>query len=462
MDVQVIDALKSAVGQVWSGSDIPERYHKDWSGLSPVQPIALVRPTSAQEVSAVMKLASAMGVPVVPQGGLTGLAGGAHPIAGAIVLSLDRMNAIEEVDPVMACITVQAGVALETIQKAADEVGLMFPLDLGARGSAQIGGNLSTNAGGNRVIRYGMARDQVLGLEVVLPDGTIVTSLNKLIKNNAGYDLKQLFLGSEGTLGIITRAVLRLQAKPKTVSTIFCGCRDFDAVLGLLEASRGRLGPMLTAFEAMWPQFYDFMTGGLPYLRRPLAQPHGAYVLIEASGFDPEHDGELIETIMGEFIEAGLVEDAVVAASEKDVKDLWAVRDSVSEFTKLMGPNTGFDVGLPAGAMRPVVDALMADFKAKWPDGILLVFGHVGDSNLHIVGAVPSAGSHQPHDEISDLVFRHIRGAGGTISAEHGIGLLKKPYLPYSRTPEELALMATIKKALDPKGVLNPGKVVSV
>ena len=265
---------------VTTGEAIPERFLADWSGLAPVRPLALVRPRTTEEVSAALALCNRFRVPVVPQGGLTGLAGGAHPISGGVALSLDRMNAIEEVDPVMATLTAQAGTPLAAIQAAAEEAGLFFGLDLGARDSCTIGGNLATNAGGNRVIRYGMAREHVLGMEVVLADGTIVRSLNKMLKNNAGYDLKQFFIGAEGTLGVITRAVLRLQAKPASIASAFCGCPDFDAVLALLQQARTRLGASLTAFEVMWPSFYDFMTAGLPHLRRPFAEPHGVYVLV--------------------------------------------------------------------------------------------------------------------------------------------------------------------------------------
>ena len=463
MTDEFVEALKAALGEnVAFGADIPPRFHADWSGLEPVRPLALVRPRTTKEVAATLKLCNTFGVPVVPQGGLTGLAGGAQPIDEGIALSLDRMSGIEEVDTVMATMTVLAGTPLGTIQAAADEVGLFFGLDLGARNSCTIGGNLATNAGGNRVIRYGMARENVLGIEVVLPDGTIVRSLNKMLKNNAGYDLKQLFIGSEGTLGIVTRAVLRLQAKPGAMSSAFCGCEDFNAVLGLLKTARARLGSSLTSFEVMWPSFYDFMTAGLPDLRRPFAELHGCYVLIEASGLDSAQNSELLQGVLEHCLEDGCVSDAVIAASERDARDLWAVRESVSEYGRLMGPLTAFDLGLPTSEMGEFVTEIEAEYKRRWPDALVLSYGHVGDSNLHLVSNIPSAGEHQPHDEIADLVYGAVGRAGGTISAEHGIGLLKKPYLAYSRSAEELELMARIKRALDPNNILNTGKVFSV
>ncbi|MBS9721816.1 FAD-binding oxidoreductase [Tianweitania sp. BSSL-BM11] len=460
MTETIVDALRAELGaEVVFGNDIPARYHNDWAGMSPVLPLALVRPRSTQQVAATMRICNAFKVPVTPQGGMTGLAGGARPIKGGVALSLDRMNGIEEVDTVMATMTVQAGVPLSTAQKAAEDAGLFLGLDLGARDSCLIGGNLSTNAGGNRVIRYGMAREHVLGLEVVLPDGTVVTSLNKMLKNNAGYDLKQLFIGSEGTLGIITRAVLRLQARPAMLASAFCGCPDFPSLLELLKSARQQMGSALTSFEVMWPSFYDFMTQGLPNLRRAFNEPHGAYVLIESGGRDATENEALLQDVLSSALEAGFVTDAVLPSSERETRDLWAVRESVSEYGKLMGPLTAFDVGLPTSAAGKVADAIEAAMTDRWPDAIALSYGHIGDSNLHVVCHIPSAGQDQPHKEITELVFGFIAAEGGTISAEHGIGLLKKPYLGLSRTPEELALMARIKHAIDPNFILNTGKV---
>jgi FAD/FMN-containing dehydrogenase len=442
-----------------TGDAIDPRYWQDWSGLPPVQPLALLRPRTAQDVATAMATCNRLGIPVVPQGGLTGLAGGAHPVAGCVALSLERMSGIEEIDTLMGTMTVLAGTPLATIQAAAEQAGLSFPLDLGARGSCTIGGNLSTNAGGNRVIRYGMARDHVLGLEYVLADGTLVSSLNKMIKNNAGYDLKHMFIGSEGTLGIITRVVLRLQAKPLSVATAMCGCPDFDAVLELLKTLRAKLGPSLSAFEVMWPSFVDCMTAGLPQLRKPFAEPQGVYVLVEASGFHATGEAEQLETCLSLLLENGVVSDAVVATSERAAQDFWAIRDSPSEYSRVLGSIIGFDVGLPTAQMGAAAVEATNVVHAQWPDAHVLCYGHVGDSNLHVVVNVPSAAADQPYKEVSSLVYSVVRSFGGTISAEHGIGLLKKPYLSYTRSPEELALMRRLKTALDPNNVLNPGKI---
>jgi FAD/FMN-containing dehydrogenase len=441
------------------GDAIDAKYWQDWSGLPPVQPLALLRPRTTQDIAIAMSICNRAGLPVVPQGGRTGLAGGAQPIVGCLALSLERMNGIEEIDTVMGTMTVQAGSTLAEIQAAAEAAGLYFPLDLGARGSCTIGGNLSTNAGGNRVIRYGMAREHVLGLEYVLADGTVVRSLNKMIKNNAGYDLKQLLIGSEGTLGIITRAVLRLQAKPRAIVTAMCGCADFDAVIELLKAARADLGSSLSAFEVMWPGFVDVMIASVPRLRRPFAQPHGVYVLIEASGFHVTAETERLESCLSRLLESGVLADAVVAASGRDAKDLWAIRDSTSEYSRVLGPIIGFDVGLPTALMGEAAGRVEREVRARWGDARVLCYGHIGDSNLHVVVNVPSAGNDQPQHAVEELVYGIVRGLGGTISAEHGIGLIKKPYLAYTRTAEEVALMRQLKAALDPRNVLNPGKV---
>jgi FAD/FMN-containing dehydrogenase len=442
-----------------TGDAIDARYWHDWSGLPPVRPALLLRPRSAEEVAAAMRLCHRHGVPLVPQGGLTGLAGGAQPVEGCVALSMERMSGIEEIDTVMGTMTVLAGTPLALIQAEAEAAGLYFPLDLGARGSCTIGGNLATNAGGNRVIRYGMAREHVLGLEYVLPDGTLVSSLNKMIKNNAGYDLKQLFIGSEGTLGIITRVVLRLQARPSSVATAMCGCADYDAVIALLQSARARLGPALSAFEVMWPGFVDCMTHGLPQLRQPFAEAQGVYVLIEASGFHEDGEAAQLEACLAALLEAGVLNDVVVAASAQDAQDLWALRDSPSEYSRVLGPIIGFDIGLPTASMAVAVARLEQEVRAPWPDARVLCYGHIGDSNLHVVVNVPSAGAAQPKEAVDALVYGIVRSLGGTVSAEHGIGLLKKPFLSFTRSAEEVALMRRIKQALDPGNVLNPGKV---
>jgi len=457
---EAIDRLRQSLGpqSVLSGQDIPQRNEQDWSTLGPVRPLALIRPADPEGVAAALRIAGEYDIAVVPQGGLTGLAGGARPIAGAIALSLERLVGIEEIDPAAATMTVRAGTTLEAIQLAAEKAGFFFALDLGARGSCTIGGNLSTNAGGNRVIRYGMARELVLGLEAALPDGTLVTSLNKMLKNNAGYDLKQLFIGSEGTLGIITRAVLRLHPLPATTSAALCGLAEYEAVLTLLAGARRSLGPTLSAFEVMWPDYWNVATGKVQGVRRPLSGSHAFYVLIEAQGSHIE-DGARFDGWLEQQAESGLVEDAAVAQSLGDIKAFWGTRDAAAEFKQVLGPHASFDIGLPVAAMDLYARECRTTLSAEIPGCESFFYGHIADGNMHIIACVPGA-EPQPFEAIDAVVYGLVKRHGGTISAEHGIGLKKKPYLSFTRTPAELALMRVIKQAIDPRGLLNPGKVI--
>ncbi|MEO7241984.1 MAG: FAD-binding oxidoreductase [Variovorax sp.] len=463
-----IAALQARLGTaVLVGDAIPVRNTNDWSPQGPVTPLALIRPADTQEVAAAMRICHAGGLGVVPQGGLTGLCGGARPIADAVALSLERMVGVTEIDPHAGTLTVRAGTPLEQVQRAADDAGFFFPLDLGARGSCTIGGNLSTNAGGNRVLRYGMARELTLGLEVVLPDGSIVTSLNKMLKNNAGYDLKHLFIGSEGTLGIITQAVLRLMPKPNCTMVAMCALDDYDGVLELLASARRELGPMLSAFEVMWPDYWHAATRKVSGVRDPFetanARGHGRddaiHVLVEALGSDAEHDPPRFEGWLARDLEAGVVPNAVVAQSLAEAAALWAVRDACSEFVQVLGPHLPFDVGLPTARMDDYAERCRQALQAGVPGCESMYYGHVADGNLHLVAWVPGA-AEQPKQAIEEIVYGLVRSFDGSVSAEHGIGTLKKPWLAHARSPEEIALMQVLKQALDPQGVLNPGRVV--
>lgn len=457
----IVSELTGALGTgaVQAGADIPERHLGDSVVQCPREngPLAIAYPRDAEDVSRILALCNAHGVPVVAQGGLTGLAGGAAPVPGCVVVSLERMRAIEEIDTAASTMTVQAGTPLELIQRAADEAGLLFPLDLGARGSCAIGGNVSTNAGGNRVLRYGMTRDLVFGIEAVLADGTVITSLNKMQKNNAGYDLKQLFIGSEGTLGIITRVVLRLFPKPRSVSTALVRLPDYEAVLAFLARCKTGLGPTLSAFEAMWPHFYEIAaTGG--GRRPPLPIAPGIYVLCENLGADQEADQARFEALIAEAIDAGEVEDAIIAQSIRESQDIWAVRDGVTHLAPAMGRIVAFDISIPVGEFGAFVPACDAALREHFAEAKAVYFGHVADSNLHVGVAIDA--ERLPMKTIESIVYGTVRAWGGSISAEHGIGTMKKPYLGYSRTPAEIDVMRRIKAALDPNGIINPGKVL--
>ncbi|WP_239025133.1 FAD-binding oxidoreductase [Rhodoligotrophos defluvii] len=451
--------MEGETGIIVLGEDIPAKHYADWTRLPPVRPLALARPRTVAQVSAILRACHETRTPVVPQGGLTGLVGGAHPVPGCVALSLDRMVGVDDVDPVAGTMTVLAGTPLEQVQAAAEEAGWSFPLDLGARGSCTIGGNLATNAGGNRVIRYGTARDHVLGLEVVLPDGTVVSALNRLVKNNTGYDLKQLFIGSEGTLGVITRAVLKLQPRPRGTIVALCAAPGYDNLLMLLGALRSQLGPALTAFEAMWPDFWDFMTTKLG-LRPPFAAMHGAYALIEISSMDPERCSERLEACLAGLMDEAAIADALVAQTAREAADFWRIREGVGELRNLLGPITSFDIGLAAQDADAFIRTAVADIRANWPDAVHMAFGHLGDNNVHLVVHIPSAGASQPKAEIEAEVYGALAAFGGSVSAEHGIGLTKKPYLSLSRSEAEIAAMRRIKHAFDPLGIMNPGKLL--
>ncbi|HVN01282.1 MAG TPA: FAD-binding oxidoreductase [Caulobacteraceae bacterium] len=446
---ELLDDLRAALGEasVLTGEDARQTTLSPWTRLG--EPLAVLKPRSTAEVSTVLRLAHAAGAAVVPWGGRTGLVDGAQA-DGALALSLERMNAVEAVDAASGTMRVQAGCPLQAACEAAEAGGLMLPLDLGSRGSATIGGNISTNAGGNRVLRYGMMRDMVLGLEAVLADGTVVDALNSLIKNNTGYDIKQLFIGTEGTLGVVTRAVLRLRPKPASQNVAFLAVDAFEALPRLLRRFEMSLG--LSAFEVLWPEFYDLVTTPPAKGSPPLPRGHAFYVLIEALGGEAEADGEAFEAALAGALESGDLVDAVIAKSDAERGALWALRDDVGQ-TRRVAPRTiAFDVSLPIAAMPPYV----ADVRAALPEAV--VFGHLGDGNLHII-ADAGDGSAGARHAVETKVYQPLRNRGGVVSAEHGIGLMKREYLAWSRSPEELAVMRAMKAALDPQGTLNPGKV---
>lgn len=422
-----------------------------------VQARLIVRPKTTEEVAGVLKLCHSFGRAVVTAGGLTGLVHGADTTPDDVMLSLERMNAIEEIDPLQRVAVVQAGVTLQALQEAADEQGMSFPMDLGARGSATLGGNASTNAGGNRVIRYGMTRALVLGLEAVLADGRVVSMMNRMIKNNAGYDLKHLFIGSEGTLGVITRLVLRLSEKPQSQNVALVAVDSFGALTGLLKHMGQALGGTLSAFEVMWREFYELVTTPPAASQPPLANGHPYYVLIESLGADQDHDSARFVAALEAASEQGLVADAVIAQSRRECGAIWALRDDVTQVRRY-GPRVTFDVSLPITAMEAYVAEVRRAVAANWPDHHCWVFGHLGDGNLHVVIHVPDAEVNRP--ALERIVYEPLARIGGSVSAEHGIGLEKKPYLHLSRNEDEIALMRTLKLALDPTNILNPGKIL--
>ena len=416
------------------------------------------RERQGEEVAAILRYANIERLPITAWGGKSGLVEGGVT-HGGIALSLERMTAIEEIDTVNATMTVEAGAILQTVAEAAEEQDFFFPLDLGARGSATIGGNISTNAGGNRVIRYGMMRDMVLGLEAVLADGTVISSMNRMIKNNAGYDLKQLFLGSEGTLGIVTRAVLRLRPKPISQDTAFVAVDDFKSVTRFLRHMERGLGGTLSAFEVMWSDFYDLVTNPPAEGRAPIPAGHPYYVLVEAMGGDQESDAARFEATLSSAIEAGDVADAVIAKSQAERNAMWALRDDVAQ-TFHHYPIFTFDVSMRLSDMEDYVATVREGLAARWPAHKVFIFGHLGDGNLHIIASVGD-GAAETRRAVEAVVYEPLQAIGGSVSAEHGIGLEKRAYLGLSRSPAEIALMKVLKRTLDPNNILNPGKVLT-
>jgi FAD/FMN-containing dehydrogenase len=423
---------------------------------SPLNATALIRPRTTQEVSEVMALCHHAGQPVVTHGGLTGCVQGAAAGADDVIISLERMTAIEEIDHVGRTLTVQAGAVLQNVQQAVADENLYFPLDLGARGSCTIGGNVATNAGGINVIRYGMMRDLVLGLEAVLADGTVVSSMNHMLKNNAGYDLKQLFIGSEGTLGIVTRVVLKLKEAMASRDTVLVALEDFSSVANLLKSLERRLGGSLSAFEVMWGDYYHAVTGR-GWHRAPMSRDYPFYVVAEATGANRETDTAQFLACLEAAVDEKIVVDAVIPKSDAERKAIWAVREDFEAVVQ-EEPTFLYDVSLPIKNMGEYITLVKAGLAQRWPACKCYVIGHIGDGNLHLFVS-PGEGGDGLHPAADEEVYKPLSRFGGSVSAEHGIGLEKKHWLASSRTPTEIGLMRVLKKTLDPKNLLNRGKV---
>jgi len=439
-------------GSLITGTALDERHFP-----AGAKPAALLRPSSTQEVSSILKICNEQGQSVIPHGGLTGLVNATHSDTSEVAVSLERMNKIEDINLQSRTMTVQAGVSLQVVQEQAEKVGMMFPLDLGARGSATVGGNVSTNAGGNRVIRYGMMRDQVLGMEVVLADGTIISSMNKIIKNNTGYDLKQWFIGAEGTLGIVTRLVLKLQPAPVSQDMAFIAVNSFSQVTTFLNYIDTALGGSLSAYEVLWSDYYNLVTSPPAKATPPLAQQYNYYILLEALGGNIKTDNERFLEALAKALEDEVIVDAVIAQSQAERNAMWAIRDDVGQVGQ-NSPIVTFDISVSLDHMESYVEELKQKLSKRWPNHTCMIFGHLGDGNLHIIVGVGDK-SAEAKSEIQDTVYAGLTTRGGSISAEHGMGVQKIKYLPLSRSPEEITIMKTIKQALDPKGILNPGKI---
>ena len=463
---QFTDALASLVGVtgIITDTEALAPYVNEERGRFRGQAAALVRPADTRQVAEVVKLCAAHGIPITPQGGNTGLCGGGVP-DGGIILSLARMNRVRTIDPINYTVTVEAGAILAEIQQAADREGCLFPLSLGAEGSCQIGGNLATNAGGINVLRYGNARDLVLGLEVVLPDGRIWDGLRALSKDNTGYALKHLFVGSEGTLGIITTAVLKLFPKPLDVQTALCGLDSVQAATHLLSLARARSGDAVTGFELISNFAMEITTRHVAGCVNPLAQTHPWYVLIELSSSRPDAGlRSVFEGLLEEAYAKGVIADAAVAESLEQARRFWRLREAIPEAQKREGGSIKHDVAVPVSRVAEFIERGIAAVTQTFPGVRPCPFGHLGDGNIHFNITQPVGIDKSTYlaqwEAMNRVVHDLVAEMDGSISAEHGVGLLKVDEIRRYKSPVELDLMENLKRALDPNNLMNPGKVV--
>ena len=435
----------------------------DWRGRYSGTAVCVILPGSTEEVAAAVSACTSAGVAIVPQGGNTGLCGGATPLGGEVVVCLRRMNRIRAVDADNNSITVEAGCTLHAVQEAATAAGRLFPLSLAAEGSATIGGNLSTNAGGVQVLRYGNARELTLGLEVVLADGRIWNGLRALRKDNTGYDLKHLFIGAEGSLGLITAATLKLFPRPHIHATAWAAVPDPAAAVSLLGRLRDAAGDNVTAFEIVGRPALDLVLKHIPGARDPLDGQPAWQLLIELSGARDDLPVAL-EQALQEAAEAGVIDDAVVAASEAQTAALWALRENVSEAQKIEGVSIKHDVAVPVSRIAEFIERADAAVQAAFPEVRIVCFGHIGDGNLHYNQSKPDAESNAAFiartEAVNCIVHDLVHELGGSISAEHGLGQLKREEVLRYKSATEMGLMRAVKQALDPHGLMNPGKVL--
>ena len=466
----LLDTLRQIVGPAHMRSDGDlSAWEVDWRKRYRGRALAVVHPGATKEVAAVVRACAAAGVSIVPQGGHTGLVGGGTPDASGtqIVLSLQRTNAVRAIDTANLTLTAEAGCILHTVQQAADDAGLLFPLSLAAEGSCTIGGNLATNAGGTQVLRYGNARDLCLGLEVVTAQGEVWHGLSGLRKDNTGYDLKQMFIGSEGTLGIVTAATLKLFPKPAAQLTAWAALPSLDAAVALLGLAQRQLGSQLTGFEVMGQFALHLVDRHFPSLRVPLFTHHPYCVLVEASDSESEaHARARFESLLEAALADGCIADAVVADSLAQARQLWHIRESIPLAQAQEGLNIKHDIALPISRIPAFCAETDARLTQHIPDVRLVNFGHLGDGNLHYnVQAPPGVAAAdflQRHEaNVNALVYDAVARHGGSFSAEHGVGALKVDELAHYKPPAALAMMRAIKAALDPQNLMNPGRVLA-
>lgn len=453
----LLQSLSQALGPggVVTGDAISEKHFCDQSKLAPQPPAALLLPVSTEEVAACLRLCHAAKQPVVVQGGMTGVAGGAIPQPGEFALSLERLTGIEEIDLDGRCMVAKAGTPLAEIQLAASNVGLHCGIDLGSRGSCTIGGNVATNAGGNHVVRYGMTRRNLLGLEAVLADGSVISHLNRMLKDNTGYDWAQLLAGSEGTLAVITRVVVSLHPQPRNVHTALCAVEGVPALHALRKALGAGAGQLLT-FEAMWREYMDIAIDGLG-LAQPFAARPEITLLVELEGMDED----AFEQLLAAQMENGVIVDAIVARSLADATRLWSFREATYSYARLRPRTAAYDVSIPHNRMEEFVGAFREAIAVGFPAAQPMFFGHFADGNLHLSIAQADLDK-ETSAGMDTAVYAIIARLGGSVSAEHGIGLAKRSYLSLSRSEDEIRVMRRLKLAMDPAQILNPDRILRI
>lgn len=460
ISADTLDALKTALGPKGWSEDAQELapHIEDWRGRYQGATPILLKPANTAEVAAAVKICAEAGLAITPQGGNTSLCGAATP-QGEVLISLKRMSAVREIDPDNDSMTVEAGCVLESLQNTAAEADRLFPLALGSQGSAMIGGLISTNAGGVQVLRYGMTRDLVLGLEAVLPDGTIWSGLTGLRKDNTGYDLKQLLIGAEGTLGIITAATLKLFPRPARTELAFIGLDSVEDAVTFLGLAKRLSGNAVTAFEILPRIALERVIEHVPGTRDPLESEQAWYVVCELSFGRADGARDTLEEALGEGFEQGLIKDGAIAENESQAKDFWRIRESIAEAERAYGRSVKHDVSIPVSRMAEFIERGSARVTERFPEAVVFCFGHVGDGNVHFNFASPSPGKAEAFmanaGDISAIVYDTVAEFDGSISAEHGIGILKREELA-SRKPVDVAVMRAIKSALDPQGIMNP------
>ncbi len=442
-------------GRILDSSAVSDRATSFWNS-APMQAKAMLLPSSSNEVADILAHCNKAGQAVITHGGLTNCVTAVEPGLDDVVISTEKMSGIVEIDKIGGTAVVEAGAVLQNVQEAAAKEGMYFPLDLGARGSCTIGGNIATNAGGINVLRYGMMRNLVLGLEAVMADGTVMSSMNRMLKNNAGYDMKQLFIGSEGTLGVVTRAVLRLYPQPAGRQDALVAMTSVDKVIRFLGMLQREIAGNLSAFEIMWGAYYRAVTGDNGH-RPPLPRDYPFYVVFQAEGSDPDADAARFERVLGQAFEQGLIADAVIPKSAAETRAIWEIRENF-EPALVKPPFYLYDVSLPIRDMQAYVAEVEANVARRWSDSMCITLGHMADGNLHFFVVPGEQGDF--HEDSDRCVYDPLRQYGGSVSAEHGIGLEKLSWLPHSKSAAEIELMRALKRTLDPNDILNPGRVV--